>query len=124
MSSEENEKLVILMTHGPCDADASTLPVVMANAALAMDVEAKLILQSDSVIIAQKGYPRHVHARGLAPLQELLDSYFQQGGRLYVCTPCCEARHIGKDDLVEQAEMVTAGFVIDECTSATNVLSY
>ena len=121
---EKKEKLIFIMTHGSCDPELSTLPVVMANASLAMDVEAKIIMQGDAVMMAQKGYTQHVNAQGFAPLQELFDSYASQGGKLYVCTPCCDTRNIKKEDLVENAELVTSGFVIDECTSATNVLTY
>jgi len=122
--SDSEDKMVIVMTCGADDHDRATIAFVMANAALAMDVECKVILQASAVMLARTGIAHHVHAPNLPPLEELLASYKEQGGRLYVCTPCCLSRKIEKGDLVDNAEMVTSGFVIDETTAAKTVLCY
>lgn len=125
MSEEEKtNKLVIVLTHGADDHDRSTIAMVMANAALTMDVDTKVILQADAVMLARKGIARHVNAPNLPPLEDLIKSYVDQGGRFYVCTPCCQSRKIEKVDLIESATLVTSGFVIDEVTSSCSVLCY
>jgi len=122
--SDTQEKLLVVVTHGPDDVDRATIAFVMANAALAMDVDVKVILQGSGVMLAIRGMAQRVRAPNLPPLDELMATYEEQGGRLYTCTPCCKSRNIGKEDLVGNAEMVTSGFVIDETMSAKSVLSY
>jgi len=122
--SDDNESLVVIATHGPEDAERSTLAFVMANAAMAMDVDCKVILQAGGVFLAQKGVAEHVRAPSLAPLADLMKSYAEQGGKLYVCTPCCQARNLTKDDLLENCEFVTSGFVIDEVLKAKSCMNY
>lgn len=122
--SEQEEKIIILITHGPENPDLCTIPMVMATAAQAMDVGVKVILQSEAVMLALEGMLKRVEAAGLAPLIDLVNTYRDEGGRFYVCTPCIKARNIDPTELIEGAETVTAGFVIDEVTGATNVMSY
>ena len=124
MAENNDEKLVFIVTHAAEHADKCSLPFVLANAALAMDTPCSVILQSDAVLVAQKGYARHVKAHGLPPLSQLMDDYIEQGGRLYVCKPCFDSREMKKEELLDICELVTSGFVIDECTTAKNVVCY
>jgi uncharacterized protein involved in oxidation of intracellular sulfur len=118
------EKLAIIVTHGGEDPERACLPFVMANAALAMDVQAVVILQGTAVTLAKKGCYEHVFAPGLPPLKDLVDSFIQQGGDLLVCTPCLNERKITKDMLVETAQPVKAARVVTEVLEAKATLNY
>ena len=124
MSDETQEKIVIIATHGPEDPERATFPFVMANAALVLDVQATIVLQGVSVLLAQKGIADHVFAGGLPPLKELLASFFAQDGKLLVCTPCIKERQIGSEMLIEGAEPVAAARVVMETLEANSTLSY
>ena len=67
---EQTEKIVVIATHGVEDPERASLPFVVANAALAMDVQAVVILQGTAVILAKKGCYEHVFAAGLPPCLE------------------------------------------------------
>ena len=54
--SEEHEKIVLIATHAGEDPERATFPLMLANAAQAMDVEAVVVLQGNGVYLAQKGY--------------------------------------------------------------------
>ncbi|MGB9609594.1 MAG: DsrE family protein [Bryobacteraceae bacterium] len=118
------EKLAIIATHGGEDPERACLPFVIANAALAMDVEAVVILQGAAVTLAKKGCYEHVFAPGLPPLKDLVDSFIQQGGDLLVCTPCLSERKITKEMLVETAQPVKAARVVTEVLEAKATLNY
>jgi uncharacterized protein involved in oxidation of intracellular sulfur len=120
----ENEKLVIMVTHGREDAERATIPFVMGCAALASDVEVVLGLQVEGVWLAYKGEVDQVAAAGFPPLAELFQQYRELGGKLLVCNPCLKSRDIAPEDLVEGAEIVAAGRFVAEITSATNSLAY
>ncbi len=78
--AEENEKLVFIATHGGEDPERATFPIMLANAAQAMDVEAVVVLQGNGVLLAKKGYAEGVSFPGLTPLKTLVDSYVANGG--------------------------------------------
>jgi len=119
----DTEKIVIIATHGPDDPERATLPFVVANAALAMDVAATVVLQGASVVLAQQGVSDHVFAAGLPPLGTLLASFFEQGGQLLVCTPCIKERKL-EDHLIPKGELIAAARVVQESLEAKAVLCY
>jgi uncharacterized protein involved in oxidation of intracellular sulfur len=122
--SEKKERIIFVATHAEEQPDRATIPFVLANAALAMDQEAIIVLQVTAVYLAMKKYARHVHAAGFPPLQELIDAFFEQGGKIWVCDPCIKARQISEDDLIEGAEIVAGATLIDAILDAKAVLNY
>lgn len=120
----EAEKLVFMVLHGPTHPEHSTIPFVMAGAALASDVEVVMGFQADGVELVVKGGADAVEAAGFPPLTKLLGDVLELGAKLLVCGPCLKSRGISSDDLVEGAEVVAAGRFVAEITSATNSLVY
>jgi predicted peroxiredoxin len=59
MEESKPEKIVVFATHGPEDPERASLPFVCANAALAMDVQATIVLQGAGVLLAKKGCYEH-----------------------------------------------------------------
>jgi predicted peroxiredoxin len=124
MPDPANNKVLIIATHGPEDRERATLPFVMANAALVMEMETAVVLQGNGVLLGQKGVYEHVFAPGLPALQDLLKSFFDQGGKLLVCTPCVVDRKIEESMLIEGAELIAGARVIKEATTSSAVLNY
>jgi predicted peroxiredoxin len=120
----DQEKLVIMVTHGPEDPELATIPFVMACAGLASDVEIIMGFQAEGVRLVHEGEAEKVQAPEFKPLAELLHDFRELGGKLLVCGPCIKSREIPQEALVEGAEVVAAGRFIAEITSATNSLVY
>jgi predicted peroxiredoxin len=120
----EKETLIFVVTSAEEHPEKATIPFVLANAALAMDTEAIVILQTTGVYLGMKEYARHVHAAGFPPLQELMDAFQEGGGKLYVCDPCIKARQILPEDLIEGAQIVAGATLIDAFLDAKNVVVY
>ena len=118
------EKLVIMVTHGPDDAELATIPFVMGAAAVASDVELVMGFQAEGVRLVQEGIAEKVHAPEFVPLAQLLADIRELGGTFLVCGPCVKSRQIPPEGLVEGAEIVAAARFIAEITSATNSLVY
>ncbi len=118
------KKLVIVVTTGPEDPEKATIPYVVANAALAMDVQVTMVLQAKGVLTATKGVYEHIISPGLKPLKELVEGIIPLGGKIFVCIPCIEERKISKDDLVDGCELVKAGKLVHEVMTADQVMSY
>lgn len=122
--SESKEKLVFIVTSAEEQPEKATIPFVLANAALAMETEAIVVLQMMGVYLGMKDYAKHVHAAGFPPLQELIEAYQEGGGRIFVCGPCIKARQISPEDLIEGAEIVAGATLVDAFLDAKNVLTY
>ena len=54
--AEEKEKMVLVATHAGEDPERAIFPLMLANAAQSMDVEAVVVLQGNGVYLAKKGY--------------------------------------------------------------------
>lgn len=124
MAEESREKIVIFGTHGPEDPERASLPFVLGNAALVMEVDVVVMLQGTAVILAKEGCYEHVFAAGLPPLKDLVDSFLEQGGTLLICTPCIQERKIAREMLLDQAIPVKAARAVMEILEATSVMTY
>ena len=118
------KKLVVIITHGLDDPEKATLGLVVANAALAMDVEVTVVFQGKGVMCCTKGMYEHIISPGLKRLKELVDGIKPLGGKMFVCIPCIEERKIDKSQLVEGCELVKAGKLINEVMNADQALTY
>lgn len=121
--AKNEDKLVIMATHGPEDQELASIPFVMAAAAVASDMEVVMGFQGEGCRLVQKGVAEKVAAPEFAPLKGLLDDVRELGGKLLVCSPCVKSRHI-EDELVEGAEVVAAARFVSEVGSAGTTLVY
>jgi predicted peroxiredoxin len=121
---EKKDKILVIATHGAEDPERASLPFVVANAALAMDTAAVVILQGYAVTLAMPGTYEHVFAAGLPSLKELLDGFVAQGGELLVCTPCLKERKISAETLIPGSKPVAAARVVQEALEAQATLNY
>lgn len=123
--SEKQEKILYICTCGADRPEAAHLPFVLANAALAMDIQATIVLQADGVHIGKKGYAATMPGGGgFPPLEGLLDSFMEQGGKIKVCGPCIKSRDIAESDLIEGAEVTAAGALNLEALESDAVFVY
>ena len=58
--SEEKEKIVLISTHAGEDPERAIFPLLLANAAQSMDVEAVVVLQGNGVYVAKKVYADNI----------------------------------------------------------------
>ena len=120
----KKEKLVYLCTHGPENPEKATLPVSMALGAMAMDMEAVVILQADGVLLAKKGVSSHVIPAGMTSFEEQFNFFLEDGGVVVACTACLSARKIGKEMLDERIELGSVARLAKECSEARNIVCY
>lgn len=118
------QKIVFVVTQFDKEPEKATIPFVLANGCLAMDVKPVIVLQADGVWIAVKGKAEQIHAPGLDPLKKLLDNVLAEGHRILLCSPCVKERGIKEEDLVPGAYIAGAAKVIEELTSCSASLTY
>lgn len=122
--TEANQKLFIMVTSGPENPEMATIPFVMATAAQAGDVEVTMGFQGNGSMLSVKCMSDHVAANGFPKLSDLIETYLEAGGQMYVCGPCVGSRQIEKEDLIEGATIVGAATFVSEILSSTQSLIY
>lgn len=116
-------KILIISTNAKNDPEKSTIPWVVGNAALVFDHEVQVFLQGQAVNMVRKGYLDGFQFAPFDPVAKLIDSFREQGGKIYVCVPCMKAHSLDEDDLLPECEPASAGHLVQEALDAT-VFSY
>ena len=126
MNDQQAEKILYIGTCAGENPEKAAMPFVMANAAMAMDIQATVCLQGNGVYLAWKGYAEKMtKPGGFPPIANLMKDFFELGGRLLVCVPCIKERHIEESgDLVEGAQTTAAGALNIEAVESKAVFVY
>jgi uncharacterized protein involved in oxidation of intracellular sulfur len=123
--SENQEKILYISTCGEENLDKASFPWVLASAALAMDVEATIVLQSNAVVLAKQGAADALPpAGGLPPLKKLIADFVELGGKIRVCGPCIKERGIEESDLIAGAQVTAAAQVNIAAMESDAVFTY
>lgn len=118
------DKIGLIITHAADDPEMATLPFIIANGALAMNVEPVIILQGEAVRLATPGGADAVVAEGLAPLAGLMDALLDSGLRIMVCSPCLATRGIDESELRDGCYVGGAGVIVQAMLDCKNFLRY
>ena len=123
--AEKQEKILYIGTHANDDPERACLPFVLGNAALAMDVQALVVLQLNGVFLAKKGFVDNMPvAGGFPPLKKLMADFQALGGEIRVCMPCIKERNIAESDLIEGAATTAGGALNLAAREANAVLVF
>lgn len=117
-------KLMISLTAAKDNTDKATVAFVVANAAVASDVETVVFLSTEGVRLAQKGYADDIHEEGFKPLRELMADFAEFGGTIYVCSPCFKKRGLDEGSLVDGAAIVGGAKAVEFLTTGASCISY
>lgn len=117
-------KFCVSLTRAKDDTDKATVAFVVANAALASDQETVVFLSTEGVRLAVEGYAQAIHEEGFAPLRELMSSFAEGGGTIYVCSPCFKKRGLDENALVKGAKMVGGAKVVEFLAGGAPCISY
>ncbi len=119
-----SRKLLINLTAATDSPDKSSVAFVLANAGLDADQEVTIFLSVEGVRLAVNGYADGVAVDGFKPLKELIATFTSNGGKLWVCPPCFNARKLDKEDLVAGVTFASGAAVIEFLDHGAASLSY
>lgn len=122
MSTER--KITYIVTKAEDDPELATIPFILANAAMAMNITPVIILQSNGVMLGVKGHADKVHFKEGISLKQLIENYTGAGYQLLLCSPCVEKRKLSEKDFADGAIIIGAARVNEEVLSSVNVLTY
>jgi uncharacterized protein len=122
MSTEK--KITYIVTYGDDNPEKATIPFILANAAMAMEVTPVIILQSNAVMLGIKGFADKIHFKEGISLPQLIENYTGAGHQLLLCSPCVDKRGLKEKDFVDGAIIVGAARVNEEALTSVNVITY
>lgn len=105
------------------DPDRVAVPIVLANAALAMGQEATIWLTLDGVKLAKAGEADAMVPPSFPPIKELLQQYKEHGGKIGVCPACAATHGVTEDNLVDNAVWMGAA-AVQEFTQDKRMMSF
>lgn len=117
-------KFVVSITCATDNTDKATVGFVVANAAAASDKETVVFLSIEGTRLSQKGYADNIHEEGFAPLKDLMTSFAEAGGTIYVCSPCFKKRALDEDNLVAGAKIVGGAKLVEFMGDGVPSISY
>jgi uncharacterized protein len=121
---QDMAKLMINCTHGEDDPERATLSFVVGNIAASADQAAIVLLTIDGVWLATAGYANRIRKEGFQPLSEVIHSFVENGGQIWVCGACAKPRGIGEGNLIPGARIVTAATVVEQLLSGAASMSF
>lgn len=117
-------KYCVSVTCAKNDTDKATVGFVVANAALGSDQDTLVFLSTEGVRLAIDGYADDIHEDGFAPLKELMSSFAEAGGTIYVCAPCFKKRSLDETKLVPGAKIVGGAKLVEFMAGGVPSISY
>lgn len=115
---------VISLTHAKNDTDRATVAFVIANAAVASEKKTLVFLSVEGTRLSQNGYADDIHEEGFAPLKDLMKSFADAGGQIYVCSPCFKKRSLDENSLVPGAVIVGGAKLVEFLGEGCPSVSY
>jgi uncharacterized protein len=123
--TEKVEKIMYIATCGGDNPEKACLPFVLATAAIAMDIEATIVLQSNGAYLLKESYRKNMLPGGGFPdIDKLFKDFLDYGGKLFVCGPCIKERKMDPSELPEAAEIGAAAQVNIMAIKADAVLVF
>lgn len=117
-------KLMISITNAKNDTDRATVGFVVANASIASGQETVVFLSTEGVRLSETGYADDVHEEGFAPLKDLIAQFADNGGTIWVCSPCFKKRSLDEGRLVTNATIVGGAKAVEFLSQGAACMSY
>lgn len=117
-------RFVVNCTVGKDNRDKATVAFVLANAALASGKETVVFLSIEGVRLSQRGYADDIREEGFQPLVDLMASFADGSGQMYVCSPCFKKRGLSEASLVKGAVVVGGAKLVEFMGDGAPSLSF
>jgi predicted peroxiredoxin len=117
-------KFCISLTSSLDDPDRATVAFVVANAAVASEKETLVFLSTEGVRLSQVGAADGIHEESFAPLKDLMDSFVEAGGIIWVCSPCFKKRGLDESALIQGATIVGGAKLVEFLSDGSPSITY
>ena len=104
------KKLLYVQTSGVSTPQRLYSPFILAQTALAMDVEPIIYFLGEGVIVVKKGEAEKIKIGNFPSLKEVIDETLRQGIKLLICQQSAQlfGEKLTPDDFVDGSKVVGA----------------
>ena len=114
--------ILINNAFGSDNPEKASVAFIVGGASAARDGETALFLTSEAINLARKNGTDGLQAEGYKPMSDLVQAYLDNGGILWVCKACADAKGLGVDDVIAGAEIAGAGHTLSFVDNGAQVL--
>lgn len=112
-----DEVLLFPNSHGAEEPERATVPFIAATTAAVSGRRAIVVCTIDAVTLGLPGVADDIQEEGMPALGDLVRSFAEAGGEIWLCSACCLKRGItGDRDLVPGASIVGAATIVEALT--------
>jgi len=121
---EKQKKLVIVVTNG-FDNERSSVAWSIANGGVASGFEVTMFLVASGVDWVRKGAAAVAQLNPLdPPVQTMIRTVMDNGGRILVCPPCAKVRGYEQKDLMDGVELAGSVAMLAVVSEGAATLSF
>ena len=120
----QNGKVVVNLATGLEDPERVTIAFLVGGAAAKQGKQVVMFLTKDAVRLGIGGTAEGVACDGCPPLERLFAEYADDGGKLFVCPICFDARKLDSEQLVGNAQIAGATPLWEWIGDGATVFSY
>ena len=119
----EKIDLLVTLTQHERDANNVTIAFSFGMKAASQGKKVVLLLLSDAVHLAAKGYADKINIGApFKPMTELLPGFLAAGGKIVACSNCLEHNGVDMNNLVEGVVIGDADFAVESIFAAEKTL--
>jgi len=120
----DNKKLVVVVTNGS-DNERSSVAWSVANGAIGSDMQVTMFLVSSGVDWVRKGAAAQARPNPLdPPIQDMIQTVIDNGGKILVCPPCAAVRGYAQDDLIDGVTLAGSVAMLDVVQQGAATLTF
>ena len=99
-----SNKYLINCEYGRNNPEKATIAFILAFSSSKTN-ETAVFVTSDASELFLKDNAPDVHAEGYTSIYSLIDGYIENGGKVWICPACIEAKGIDADDFIDGVEI-------------------
>lgn len=122
-STNDRQKFLINCAYGVSDLERATVSFIMALSASTNNAETAVFVTADAAELCIKGGADYLNIAGYEPISGLIDEFVDNGGMIWLCPVCANARGISNDDLRPGVEIAGVPRTMDFMASGAQVLA-
>lgn len=122
MVLSEKKKLLYVQTSGVDTPERLYSPFVLAQTAVAMNIDATIYFLGMGITVVKKGEAEKVQVGAFPKLRQIMDQAVKAGVKLMVCEQSTQLLNLKRVDFVEDAKIVGAATLNDLVLDADGVM--
>jgi predicted peroxiredoxin len=121
-TATQQRKFLINCTYGANNIESATVSFILALSCASHNNETAVFATADAANLCVKGGTDNLVADGYEPLQDLVDDFVDNGGKIWLCPVCAKAKGITEDHLRPGVELAGAPRTMDFLASGAQVM--